>query len=296
MFRPSSSALAAVPRRLFSSAAVRRDAFADLAKITSAPAAPAQPAQAATPSPFAKAEGVNQINLRGYAPRMIPPEVDPTLELLTNLLMHDGRKSQAQKQVANVLTLIQQATNAPPTPQVKKAIELAAPSLRVLSMRKGPKTIYTPRALNKRQRTRLGIQNILKTAERGRRTNVPFCDRIAREILATLDGTSEVFKRVNEVHKLATLNRYVPAGGSMCASTDCSPVPTSTPPKSFISTLCIDPIPRKERSASHALGHTHVGRSKSYPPALEVPDGRNDAALWLKGCPELREAHTARRP
>lgn len=242
MFRPSTSALAAVPRRLFSTTPTRRNAFADLAKITSTPSA-------APPAAFVKADTAKQSNIRGYAPRMLPPEVDPTLELFTNLLMHNGKKTAAQKQVANVLALVQAATNAPPVPQVKKAIELAAPSLRLLSMRKGPKTIMTPRALNKRQRTRIGIQNLIKTAERSRGGQAKFCDRIAREILMTLEGTSEVFKRVEEVHKLATLNRYVEDSLFVCILANFSSVPTSTLTKSLISSLCIDTIPEQSTVA-----------------------------------------------
>lgn len=204
MFRPSPSALraaAAAPRRFFSSAAVRQNGFADLAKITGT--------QAATTSPFAQVETATQDNIRGYRPRILPPEVDPTLELFTNLLMHDGKKTAAQKQMAAVLASVQAATNAPPVPQVKKAIELASPSLRVLTMKKGPKNVYTPRALNKRQRTRAGIQNIIATAEKSRGSQAKFSDRIAREILLTLEGKSDTFKRVEEVHKFATLHRYV---------------------------------------------------------------------------------------
>lgn len=203
MFRPSPSALAAAPRRLFSSAAARRDAFADLAKITGAPGA--------QPASFSKAEPSTsmQARSRGFQPRVLPPEVDPTLELFTNLLMRHGKKASAQKLVRDILAGVQAATNAPPMPQVKKAIELAAPSLKILSMRKGPKTIYTPRALNTRQRTRTGIQNLLATAERSRGGQAKFADRIAREILQTLEGTSEVLKRVDEVHKMATVHRCV---------------------------------------------------------------------------------------
>ncbi|EJT47079.1 hypothetical protein A1Q2_02050 [Trichosporon asahii var. asahii CBS 8904] len=202
MFRPRASALAAAaaaPRRLFSSAPVRMNGFADLAKITGT--------QTAAASPFGQTETATQDNIRGYRPRILPAEVDPTLELFTNLLMHSGKKTAAQKQMAAILASVQAATNAPPVPQVKKAIELAAPSLRVLTMKKGPKNVYTPRALNTRQRTRIGIQNLIATAERSRGSQAKFSDRIAREILLTLEGKSEVFKRVEEVHKLATLHR-----------------------------------------------------------------------------------------
>lgn len=39
----------------------------------------------------------------GYTADNLPPRVDPTLELFTNLIMKHGRKAEAQKVVADVL-------------------------------------------------------------------------------------------------------------------------------------------------------------------------------------------------
>lgn len=77
-------------------------------------------------------------------------------------------------------------------------------------MRKSAKTILTPRALNERQRTRQGIAWILKAAEKGRKGGVPRDQRIAKEVLAVLEGQSEVFKWLEDVHKVGYLNRSVP--------------------------------------------------------------------------------------
>lgn len=76
-------------------------------------------------------------------------------------------------------------------------------------MRKSAKTILTPRALNERQRTRQGIAWILKAAEKGRKGGVPRDQRIAKEVLAVLEGQSEVFKWLEDVHKVGYLNRSV---------------------------------------------------------------------------------------
>jgi len=48
---------------------------------------------------------------------------------------------------------------------------------------------------------------LLRAAERGRRGGVPRETRIAREVLAVLEGTSDVFKWLEERHKVATANR-----------------------------------------------------------------------------------------
>ncbi|WVN85767.1 uncharacterized protein L203_100918 [Cryptococcus depauperatus CBS 7841] len=144
---------------------------------------------------------------RGYSPDKIPPKIDPTLDLLTNCLMKHGKKTEAQKMVQSVLDLIQQTTNLAPQPLLRQSIILASPSVKILSMRKSAKTILTPRALTERQRTRQGIAWILRAAEKGRKGGIPRDQRIAREILAVLEGQSDVFKWVEEVHKTGYLNR-----------------------------------------------------------------------------------------
>ncbi|CAK9782796.1 ribosomal protein S7 [Cutaneotrichosporon oleaginosum] len=170
--------------------------FADLARITSSP-----------PSSFSVALPPTTSEARGYAPGAMALRADPVLDLFTNMLMRHGKKAEAQRHAASVLAMLQAATNSPPLPQLHRAIELASPSVKLLSMRKRAKTIMTPRALNERQRTRTGIKWLLKAAERGRKGGVRRDDRVAREVLAVLDGSSDVFKRVEEVHKIAMLQR-----------------------------------------------------------------------------------------
>ncbi|KNX49927.2 hypothetical protein CNBG_9437 [Cryptococcus deuterogattii R265] len=133
--------------------------------------------------------------------------IDPTLDLLTNCLMKHGKKSDAQKMVHKILALLQESTHLPPQPLLRQSILLASPSIKILSMRKSAKTILTPRALNERQRTRQGIAWILKAAEKGRKGGVSRDQRIAKEVLAVLEGQSEVFKWLEDVHKVGYLNR-----------------------------------------------------------------------------------------
>jgi hypothetical protein len=76
-------------------------------------------------------------------------------------------------------------------------------------MRKSMKSVPTPRALTERQRTRQAIAWILKAAEKGRRVTAKREERIAKEVLAILEGESEVFKWLEQRHKEAALARYV---------------------------------------------------------------------------------------
>jgi small subunit ribosomal protein S7 len=103
----------------------------------------------------------------------------------------------------------QGATNQNPRPLLQRAVTLSSPSIRVVSSRARAKTTQTPLALTERQRTRQGIVWILKAAEKGRKGGVPRETRIAKEVLAVLEGNSDVFKWLDEKHKVATANRYV---------------------------------------------------------------------------------------
>jgi len=78
------------------------------------------------------------------------------------------------------------------------------------------KAVPTPRALTERQRTHQAIAWIIKAAEKGRRAGLRRHERIAREVLAILEGNSDVFKWLEEKHKAATLARWV-ARGLVCA-------------------------------------------------------------------------------
>ncbi|WVW80072.1 hypothetical protein I302_102045 [Kwoniella bestiolae CBS 10118] len=144
---------------------------------------------------------------RGYDVHSIPPKADPTIDLFTNCLMKDGKKDEAQKMVSRILSMLNQSTNLPPQPLLKQAIIASSPSIKILSMRKSAKTILTPRALTERQRTRQGIAWLLKASEKGRKGGVSRDQRIAREILGVLEGQSDVFKWLEERHKVAYLNR-----------------------------------------------------------------------------------------
>jgi small subunit ribosomal protein S7 len=90
-----------------------------------------------------------------------------------------------------------------------RAIDMVSPSIRMVTLRRSAKNIPVPSALDARQRSRQGIQWILKAAERGRAGGQPRNGRLAREIMSVLEGTSAALTRKDEVHRLATVNRSV---------------------------------------------------------------------------------------
>ncbi|WRT65633.1 uncharacterized protein IL334_002578 [Kwoniella shivajii] len=174
--------------------------------VSSSSQTPSSSSRPNFPSPSSQ-DVQDQVAARGYDVHSIPPKVDPTLDLFTNCLMKDGKKDEAQKMVGRILSMLHQSTNLAPQPLLRQAVLLSSPSIKILSMRKSAKTIYTPRALTERQRSRQGVAWILKASERGRKGGISRDQRIAREILGILEGQSDVFKWLEERHKVAYLNR-----------------------------------------------------------------------------------------
>ncbi|KAJ9125436.1 hypothetical protein QFC22_000397 [Naganishia vaughanmartiniae] len=144
----------------------------------------------------------------GYTVDNLPPKVDPTLELFAHLIMKHGKKAEAHKVVADVLQQLQvDANDGSAFRLIHRAIDMVSPSVRMVSLRRAAKNIPVPSALDARQRSRQGIQWILKAAERGRSGGQPRNGRLAREIMSVLEGTSAALQRKDEVHRLATVNR-----------------------------------------------------------------------------------------
>lgn len=74
------------------------------------------------------------------------------------------------------------------------------------SQKTGGKVLLKPEALNEKQRTRVGINNLLKASfgKSGRSLG----ERLARECVAVVaGGDSESVRAKESVHKLATANR-----------------------------------------------------------------------------------------
>lgn len=98
-------------------------------------------------------------------------------------------------------------TRAQPLPILREAIIAASPAVRVVMHKRGAKSIPKPMALNEKQRIRYGVEWILNASEKkaGKSLEV----RLAKEMVAVVQGTSEALKKKEEVHRFAMLNRCV---------------------------------------------------------------------------------------
>lgn len=140
-----------------------------------------------------------------YTPSTLPPGSDPTLSFLTNLLMKDGKKAQAQRFTTRTLSIIANITNSNPLALIHDAISRTAPLVKMQSKKQGGKSLQVPVALTKRQSERKALTWIIEASKK--RPDRELERRLAAEFLAVSEGTSAAIGRKEEQHKIATVNR-----------------------------------------------------------------------------------------
>ncbi|KAF9528235.1 ribosomal protein S7 domain-containing protein [Crepidotus variabilis] len=140
----------------------------------------------------------------------IPPAQSPLLQFMTTMLMRDGKYAKAAKTTSKMLLHIYALTRSPPMPIVEKAIEILSPAVRSRRMKAGGgKTVYVPQALNERQRTRRGIKWLIDEVDKPGKPGGTLAERMARQVLATVNGHDGTHRLKEDVHKLAMVNRGV---------------------------------------------------------------------------------------
>ena len=137
----------------------------------------------------------------------IPPAEDPLLQFMTNTIMRHGKRKRASRIVSRMLLWVHSLTRAPPLEIVREAVLLAAPAVRSMSHTHGGKIVSRPIALSEKQRTRYAVKWILRASEN--RMGQTLEERLAREIIATIQGTSSVLAEKERAHTFAMVNRCV---------------------------------------------------------------------------------------
>ncbi|KAI5362530.1 putative ribosomal protein S5/S7 [Septoria linicola] len=158
---------------------------------------------------------------------------DPVVTQVTNLLMKDGKKSVAQRNMSVLLNILRTspaptynpsrpllpgappASHLPlnPTLYLTLAVDSVAPLLRIRSQRGaagGGVALQIPVPLGLRQRRRTAFMWILDAAVKRKSKgsgNDMFAQKVAEEIIAIVEGRSAVWEKRTGVHKLATTAR-----------------------------------------------------------------------------------------
>jgi len=96
-------------------------------------------------------------------------------------------------------------TRAEPLKILREAVLAASPAVRVAMHKKGAKNIAMPMALSEKQRTRFGVEWILQASKKKAGKSLEI--RLAKEMVAVIQGTSEALKKKEEVQSFAMVNR-----------------------------------------------------------------------------------------
>ncbi|KAJ2402560.1 hypothetical protein GGI23_000625 [Coemansia sp. RSA 2559] len=130
---------------------------------------------------------------------------DPLLSQLVNMIMRDGKKTQAERFVQMALCDIRETTNADPYKLLADAVEIISPLMDTKTGRQGSKVVHIPRPLNLRQRRRHAFVWLLASV--GKRNERMYHMRLSGELQAIVNGTSGILEKKLALHKMVLANR-----------------------------------------------------------------------------------------
>ncbi|TPX43915.1 hypothetical protein SeMB42_g04524 [Synchytrium endobioticum] len=87
-----------------------------------------------------------------------------------------------------------------------KAVDMAAPLVKMVSTKRGSRTIHSPRPISDHVRHRIAILWIVEAAA-SRGKGKPFAERFGNEVLAVLNGESSALQKKLNLHRMALSNR-----------------------------------------------------------------------------------------
>ncbi len=138
---------------------------------------------------------------------------DKVLSKFINCVMHDGKKSVAQRVVYEAMDIIDARLKKETSPEAPKsaielfhrAIENVKPFVEVRSKRVGGANYQVPIPVNNRRQQSLAFRWII-TAVRGEKGR-PIAQRLADELYAAARGEGKAMATRDQTHRMAEANR-----------------------------------------------------------------------------------------
>jgi len=122
-----------------------------------------------------------------------------------NSVMHDGKKSVAEKIVYGALDLIQDRTKQDPLTVFRQALDNVMPAIEVRSRRVGGATYQVPVEVRIDRRQALAIRWLLGAA-RGRNEKT-MTEKLSGELLDAANNRGNAVKKREDTHRMAEANR-----------------------------------------------------------------------------------------
>jgi len=146
---------------------------------------------------------------KGHVPKrevlLDPLYKDRVVTKLINNIMLDGKKGVAQKICYDAFDIIRTKTGKEPLEVFKQAMENIMPALEVKARRVGGATYQVPMEVRPDRRQALALRWLVQfSRSRNERT---MKERLAAEILDSVNGVGNTFKRKEEMHRMAEANK-----------------------------------------------------------------------------------------
>jgi small subunit ribosomal protein S7 len=134
-----------------------------------------------------------------------PKYGDSVLTKFTNAVMHEGKKSVAEKIVYGALDKIQSRMSRDPVEVFREALDNVKPPLEVRSRRVGGATYQVPVEVRPSRRQTLAIRWIIDIARK--RSEKTMVDRLAGELMDAANSRGAAFKKREDTMRMAEANR-----------------------------------------------------------------------------------------
>lgn len=122
-----------------------------------------------------------------------------------NYIMHDGKKSVAERVVYGAFNKIKKDHNLEPLQVFEKAMENASPVVEVRSRRVGGANYQIPIEVRRERRFMLAARWIVSAARN--KKGKPMAEKLAEEFLAAYKNEGTAIKKKQDVHRMAEANR-----------------------------------------------------------------------------------------
>ncbi|KAG1753181.1 ribosomal protein S7 domain-containing protein [Suillus lakei] len=120
-------------------------------------------------------------------------------------LINHGKHARAEHIVSCTLLYIHALTHTPPLPIIRHVLITASLAVKCISQKRSGKNVVRPAALTENQRIRAGVHVVLATSKNKSGKTVE--ERLAREIIAVVNGDSKAITDKEVAHKQAMVNR-----------------------------------------------------------------------------------------
>jgi len=134
-----------------------------------------------------------------------PVHGNPLIQKFINCLMHDGKRSVAQRIVYGSLEQIRQKTSDDPVKVFKKALENIKPTLEVKTRRVGGANYQVPVEVNRNRQASLSLRWLIGYARE--RSEKSMVERLTAELLDAANNRGGAIKKRDDTHRMAEANK-----------------------------------------------------------------------------------------